>query len=375
MGEDSSHIKDNYDQHFGISQTWNPYGYNGNRMPQSPYVYNQMDMDILHNMFMEVKDKWVKEQSSHLKKDNYPAPEIAAHSAGNINSFHVSSEHDRWIVDTGATNHMTPNLGMLHGAYEQQGQNVHLPNGSKGSDIVLVLVYVDDLLITGSSSTLILDTKNLLNQHFKIKDLGEMKYFLGLEIARSSTGISVCQRQFCLDLISDLGLTGSKPASTPLEANHKLTSVLYDESVASSSGKPLNDEFLKDPTSYQKLIGKLLYLTMTRPDISYAIQNLSQFMHSPKKSHMEAALRVVRYLKNAPGLGIILSSEVSHALNVYCDADWATCPMTRKSVSGFVVKLGDSLISWKSKKKNTISRSSAEAEYRSMASATAEVPT
>ena len=171
-------------------------------------------------------------------------------------------------------------------------------------------------------------------------------------------------------MISDLGLTGSKPASTPLEENHKLTSVLYDESVAASSGKPLNDEFLKDPTSYQKLIGKLLYLTMTRPDISYAIQNLSQFMHSPKKSHMEAALRVVRYLKNAPGLGIILSSEVSHALNVYCDADWATCPMTRKSVSGFVVKLGDSLISWKSKKQSTISRSSAEAEYRSMASAT-----
>lgn len=186
-------------------------------------------------------------------------------------------------------------------------------------------------------------------------------------------GISVCQRKFWLDLISDLGLTGSKPASTPLEANHKLTSVLYDESIAASSGKPLNDEFLKDPTSYQKLIGKLLYLTMTRPDISYAIQNLSQFMHSPKKSHMEAALRVVRYLKNASGLGIILSSEVSHALNVYCDADWATCPMTRKSVSGFFVKLGGSLISWKSKKQNTISRSSAEAEYRSMASATAKV--
>uniref|UniRef100_A0A3Q7HKD8 Reverse transcriptase Ty1/copia-type domain-containing protein n=1 Tax=Solanum lycopersicum TaxID=4081 RepID=A0A3Q7HKD8_SOLLC len=199
-----------------------------------------------------------------------------------------------------------------------------------------------------------------------------MKYFLGLEIARNSTGISVCQRKFCLDLISDLGLTGSKPASTPLEENHKLTSVLYDESVAASSGKPLNDEFLKDPTSYKKLIGKLLYLTMTSPDISYVIQNLSQFMHSPKKSHMEAALRVVRYLKNAPGLGIILSSEVSHALNFYCDADWATCPMTRKSVSGFVVKLGGSLISWKSQKQNTISRSFVEAEYRSMASATAE---
>lgn len=232
---------------------------------------------------------------------------------------------------------------------------------------------MDDLLITGSSSTLILETKALLNHHYKIKDLGEIKYFLGLEIARSNKGISVCQRKFCLDLISDLGLTGLKPASTPLEANHRLTSVLYDESITATSGKTWNDEFLKDPTSYQKLIGKLLYLTMTRPDIAYAIQNLSQFMHSPKKSHMEAALRVVRYLKNASGLGIILSSEVSHALTVYCDTDWTTCSMTKKSVSGFVVKLGDSLISWKSKKQSTISRSSAEAEYSSMTSATTEV--
>ena len=106
-------------------------------------------------------------------------------------------------------------------------------------------------------------------------------------------GISVCQRKFCLDLISDLGLTGSKPASTPLEANHKLTSVLYDESVAASSGKPLNDEFLKDPTSYQKLIGKLLYLTMTRSDISYAVKFLScviylraTFTYSKQKIHI-----------------------------------------------------------------------------------------
>uniref|UniRef100_A0A3Q7I4I1 Reverse transcriptase Ty1/copia-type domain-containing protein n=1 Tax=Solanum lycopersicum TaxID=4081 RepID=A0A3Q7I4I1_SOLLC len=102
---------------------------------------------------------------------------------------------------------------------------------------------------------------------------------------------------------------------------------------------------------------------MTRPDISYAVQNLNQFMHKPKKSHMEGALRVIRYLKNAPGLGIMLTSKVCKQLSVYCDADWATCPMTRRSVSGFVVKIGDSLISWKSKKQNTMSRIFAEEEY------------
>nr|XP_016458538.1 PREDICTED: uncharacterized mitochondrial protein AtMg00810-like [Nicotiana tabacum] len=163
-----------------------------------------------------------------------------------------------------------------------------------------------------------------------------MKYFLGLEIARSKVGIFVCQRKFALDLISDLGVARSKPASKPLEVNQRLTSVAYDKILATDTTEI--DEAIEDATSYQKLVGKLLYLTMTRPDIAYAVQNLSQFMHSTKKSHMEA-----------------------------------TCPMTRKLISGFVVKIGDSLLSWKSKKQRTISRSSGEAEYKSMGTAIAEV--
>uniref|UniRef100_A0A3Q7JGD1 Reverse transcriptase Ty1/copia-type domain-containing protein n=1 Tax=Solanum lycopersicum TaxID=4081 RepID=A0A3Q7JGD1_SOLLC len=211
----------------------------------------------------------------------------------------------------------------------------------------------------------------MLNTHFKIKDLGEMRYFLGLEIARSKDGIMVSQRKFALDLISDFGLAGTKPVGTPLEVNQRFTSQDFDMSYEAQDTH--EDIVLDDPTGYQKLVGKLLYLTMTRPDISYAVQNLSQFMHKPKKSHMEGALRVIRYLKNAPGLGIMLTSKVCKQLSVYCDADWATCPMTRRSVSGFVVKIGDSLISWKSKKQKTVSRSSAEAEYRSMANVVSEV--
>lgn len=120
-----------------------------------------------------------------------------------------------------------------------------------GEDIVIISVYVDNLLITGSSSSLILETKALLNHHFKIKDLGKMKYFLGLEIARNMKSISVCQRKFCLKLISDLGLTELKPASTPLEVNHRLSSVLYDEGIDTSLGNALDDELSKDPTSYK----------------------------------------------------------------------------------------------------------------------------
>jgi len=100
---------------------------------------------------------------------------------------------------------------------------------------------------------------------------------------------------------------------------------------------------------------------------------LSQFLQQPKQSHINAALRVVKYIKGQAGMGILLSSTDNKLLQVYCDSDWATCPHTRRSVTGFLVKLGDSLISWKSKKQGTVSRSSAEAEYRSMANSVAEI--
>lgn len=101
---------------------------------------------------------------------------------------------------------------------------------------------------------------------------------------------------------------------------------------------------------YQRLIGRLLYLAMTRPDISYAVQHLSQFMHAPMKSHYEVAIHVVRYVKKQPGVGLLLSSKCSSKVTAFCDADWAFCLLSRKSVIGFGVKYEDYLISWKSKK-------------------------
>ncbi|XP_075088251.1 secreted RxLR effector protein 161-like [Nicotiana tabacum] len=112
---------------------------------------------------------------------------------------------------------------------------------------------------------------------------------------------------------------------------------------------------------------------MTRPDISFSVQTLSQFRQRPKKSHMEAALRVVKYIKNSLGQGILLLSKLNNTISAYCDADWAACPFLRKSISGYLVKFGDSLISWKSKKQTTVSRSSTEAEYRSLATIVAEL--
>lgn len=193
-----------------------------------------------------------------------------------------------------------------------------------------------------------------------------------------------------LELIFDIGLSGAKLAITPMGSNLKLTAVEYDKATSI-----VGDVVLKDITLYQKLIGKLMYVTITRPDISYqsqvkgikeelllilrllfqnyAIQTFSQFMQQPKRSYWEAAHRVVGYLRNAPGQEVWIKAEPATELSCWCDSDWAACPNTRRLVTGYVIKFGGSLISWKSKKQQTASESSAEAEYRSMASAVAEV--
>ncbi|KAK5776046.1 hypothetical protein PVK06_044004 [Gossypium arboreum] len=133
------------------------------------------------------------------------------------------------------------------------------------------------------------------------------------------------------------------------------------------------DGMLEDVTVSQRLIGRLLYFTHTRLDITFAIQHLSQFMQAPKKVHYEAALQIVRYVRQHPGKGIFLLASSKPVLNAYCDSDWASCLMTCRSVTGYCIKLGDSLICWKSKKQNTVSRSSAEAENGCMASIIAKL--
>ncbi|XP_070042913.1 uncharacterized mitochondrial protein AtMg00810-like [Nicotiana tomentosiformis] len=228
----------------------------------------------------------------------------------------------------------------------------------------MVLVYVNNMLIIGDSLSLIEETKSTLQHAFKIKDLGELKYFLGIEFVRSKQGILMHQRKYALELILKLGLGISKPSVTPLDTNAKLTTNEYDEhckSVGYSAVEPL-----ANINSYQRLIGKLLYLTITRPAISFNVQILSQFLQQPKRSHMEASMRIVMYVKNQPGRGILLSSTNKNITTTYYDAEWAACPLSRKLVTGYLIKIGDSLVAWKLKKQITVPGSSAEAEYRSI---------
>ncbi|XP_019071461.1 secreted RxLR effector protein 161-like [Solanum lycopersicum] len=148
--------------------------------------------------------------------------------------------------------------------------------------------------------------------------------------------------------------------STPVESNLKLTTLEFDDLFGDES-----DSLLLDPGEYQRLVGRL-YLILTRPDLSYAVQSLSQFMQAPKVSHMNAAIRVVKYVKQSPGFGILLTTQSTESLQAYCDADWGSCINSRRSITGYLIKYGDSPIYWKSKKQSTISKSSAEAEYRSL---------
>ncbi|KAH9689130.1 retrovirus-related pol polyprotein from transposon RE1 [Citrus sinensis] len=212
---------------------------------------------------------------------------------------------------------------------------------------LLVLVYVDDIIVSGNHSEAIRVFKMYLSDCFYMKDLGPLKYFLGIEVARNPTGIFLSQRKYVLDIISEAGLLGAKPAPFPLEPNHQL---------ALAEGL-----YFSDPAKYRRLVGRLIYLSATRPELSYSVHLLSQFMQQPRERHWDAALRVVRYLKGNPGQGVFLSSDCDLQLYGWCDSDWASCPLSRRSLSGWFVMLGSSPISWKSKKQHTVARSSAEA--------------
>lgn len=173
-------------------------------------------------------------------------------------------------------------------------------------DTIIILVYVDDILVTGDNLKLINDTKTALHQVFKMKYLGKLKYFLRIEFARSDKGILMHQRKYSLEFISELGLSASKPAYNCIDTNVKLTTREYDLHKNTNTS---DDPLLPNITSYQIL---------------------SQFLHHPKKSHMEAAMRVVRYVKSHLGLGVLISSNPVDKVSTFCDADWIACPRTRR---------------------------------------------
>lgn len=227
------------------------------------------------------------------------------------------------------------------------------------STITLILVYVDDLLVCGNCQVKINDIKDMMSKSFNMKDLGPVNYLLEIEVHRSAAGFFLSQRKYTTDILTEFGMIHSKPLNLPMNIKLKLTAEL---------GEPL-----PDPSSYQRLVGKLIYLTITRPDIAFSVQILTQYMQHPTSVHMQNAKRVLRYLSGTISQGVLLASASAAHLTAYCDSDWAGCVATRKSTSGYCIFLGESPISWKTKKQTVVARSSAEAEYRAMALTACEV--
>lgn len=248
---------------------------------------------------------------------------------------------------------------LLSLGFRQTKTDYSLFTRGSGKSFIALLVYVDDVILTGASLDDIDTLKQHVNSSYKLKDLGPLRYFLGLELSRSSKGMFLSQRHYVLNMIEDAGLLASKPTALPLDPHIKLFA--SDGAV------------FPDPLVFRRLIGKLLYLTISRPDITFVVHKLSQFMAHPRQPHLSVALSLVRYLKGTSRQGVFLQASSSFQLKVFTDSDWASCVDTRKSTSGFCIFLGESLVSWKSKKQSTVSRSSAKVEYRALAVTTTEL--
>lgn len=201
--------------------------------------------------------------------------------------------------------------------------------------VVVVLVYVDDLIITGDVPDEITQLKSNMCIRFRMKDLGRLSRFLGLELEYSGDGILLHQKKYATDVVHKFGMLTSKLAPTPMESGTKLYA---------HSGKDI-----EDPTMYMKMVGSLIYLTLTRPDISFVVGVLSRYMQNPKRPHLNAIRRVLRYVKGSVGQGVMFKRESNSKLMGFCDADYAGDLDGRRSTTGYVFKYGSSPISWLSK--------------------------
>ena len=220
---------------------------------------------------------------------------------------------------------------------------------------VLVAVYVDDLVITGSISN-IAKFKENLGKKFKMRDLGKLNFILGIKIEYSNNRMLINQKHYISKMLEEFNLQSCKESDIPLQPNHSLTKELKDEKES------LREKV--DTTKYRQLIGKLIYLmTCSRPDISYSIGVLSRFMQEPRELHWRCLKRVLKYLKTTQDYSLVFSKSANKDLTGFTDSDYAGCIEDRKSTSGYVFKYGECIISWNSSKQKTISLSSTEAEY------------
>ncbi|GKE87758.1 ribonuclease H-like domain-containing protein [Tanacetum coccineum] len=226
-----------------------------------------------------------------------------------------------------------------------------------GSEVAYFLIYVDNILLIASSLALLQQVISSLHSEFAMTDLGPLNYFLGISATRTCSGMFLSQSKYANEILERAYMEHCNPCRTPFDTESKL----------GPEGDPVTD-----PTLYRGLAGALHYLTFTRPDITYAVQQVCLHMHDPREPHLEVLKRILRYVRGTLDYGLQPFASSTSQLTAYSDADWAGCPSTRRSTSGYRVFLGDNLLSWSSKRQHTISHSSAEAEYRGVANVVAQ---
>lgn len=230
---------------------------------------------------------------------------------------------------------------------------------TKDKNIVFLLVYVDDIIITGDNINVVQHIIKALQLKFMLKDLGQLDYFLGMEAKWTVDGLFLTQQKYIQDLLAKAQMADCKGLSTPATTKDR---------VSSHQGDTFSNS-----TLFRSIVGGLQYLSLTRPEVCFSVHKVSQFMHSPTVEHWVYVKRILRYLKATVHYGLFISKSSNTTLSVYTDADWACDLDDRKSTSGFAIFMGRNLISWNSKKQQTVAKSSTEAEYRALGLATTEL--
>ena len=206
----------------------------------------------------------------------------------------------------------------------------------KGKNIIILLLYVDDMLVTCNNSKLLQDLHDALNTQFKMKDLGQLSYFLGIQIQHHSDGLFMSQQKYAEDLlaVAQMADCSPMPKPPPIDLNR---------------GAP-KEELFSNPTYFRSLAGKLQYLTLTRPDIQFAVNYVCQKMHSPSITDFNHLKRILRYIKGTVTMGVSFSRHTDFSVTAFSDSDWGGCPSTSRSTGGFSTYLGSNIVSWSSKK-------------------------
>ncbi|KAJ9535714.1 hypothetical protein OSB04_un001132 [Centaurea solstitialis] len=217
------------------------------------------------------------------------------------------------------------------------------------TDMLLVQIYVDDIIFGSTKDDMCKEFEELMHKKFKMSSMGELTFFLGLQVKQKPEGIFINQSKYVTSMLQKFGMNDAKPASTPMETHKHLTADVEGEDV--------------DVHHYRSMIGSLMYLTASRPDIMFAVCVCARYQVRPKESHLHAVKRIFKYLKGQPRLGLWYPNDSSFDLVAYTDSDYGGANMDRKSTSGGCQFLGGRLVSWQCKKQTTVSQSTTEAEY------------